>query len=469
MIWRLRSSNQAAESARVPLWVSAADVVTAALLCLALTSLIVPVRITAIGLTTRRWWRPLLGAVAIAAVRHALVRNPSLRTRAATLWRSSQTRWPALTFAVPVALAIRIAVVLVGYVGAVTIPFPADAPFTSSRLQAWWDLPRRWDAGWYISVARNGYQWSGDLEGSRPWNFFPAYPYLLRFVASLCRLERTSSEAAFAWTATLVSVVTFVVAAVWLYKLVEEQFGRPVASKAVLLLSSYPFAIFYGAVYSEALFLFGVVTSWYYCRQNRVGLTFVCGLISGLARPNGALLAFPLLLVARRRPLSIASTAAALSPLLGVAIYSAYAYHVTGHPFIWIETQREAFGRTYMPLTNTVGLELRVLAEGGLIQYLGAWPWRALNLAATILSLVAIWPIARRVGLAEAVFVALNTLVPLLNGGFVSMGRYTSTMFPIFIWLALTCNGASLPVLVCLFGIGQSLVAIGFFTWRNIF
>jgi hypothetical protein len=53
-------------------------------------------------------------------------------------------------FAVSVALVTRVVVPVVDYFGAVTIPFAADAPFAFSRASAWWDLPRRWDAGWYV-------------------------------------------------------------------------------------------------------------------------------------------------------------------------------------------------------------------------------------------------------------------------------------------------------------------------------
>jgi hypothetical protein len=451
-------------------WAQLADLATVALTCLAIVASLFPITITAIDLTVRQWWRPLIAAVAVAALRHVAIRTPSLPSRIATLWAAMASRSPAIAFAVPVALMTRILVLLIGYFGAITIPFAADAPFVSARATAWWDLPRRWDAGWYLSIAKDGYQWTGDIASSQNLNFFPAYPLVVRSIASVFDIRHVSGEAALAWTATIVSIAAFAAALTYLYWFVEEQFGRAVAAKSVVLLASYPFAVFYSAAYSESLFLLAAIAAWYHFRRDEALLSMAFGLVAGLCRPNAALLSVPLLVeMVRLRRLSALTCAAALAPAAGMVVFSAFAYHLTGHPLAWVESQRTAFGRTYRPFSDTIWAEVKVLADIGLVQYVAAWPWRVLNLVPTVFSLASLWPVARRLGAAAALFIALNTLLPLLNGGLVSMGRYTSVLFPLFVWLACVVDDKWLAVLTCGFGIGQSLVAISFFTWRQIF
>jgi hypothetical protein len=54
-------------------------------------------------------------------------------------------------------------------------------------------------------------------------------------------------------------------------------------------------------------------------------------------------------------------------------------------------------------------------------------------------------------------------------GGLLSMGRVTSTLFPVFLWL-----GAAVPAhhrtgWITLFACLQGFVAVMFFTWRPMF
>ena len=54
-------------------------------------------------------------------------------------------------------------------------------------------------------------------------------------------------------------------------------------------------------------------------------------------------------------------------------------------------------------------------------------------------------------------------------GGFLSMGRVTSTLFPVFIYLGWRVRATALPqVLVAAFGL-QVALAVMHFTWRQVF
>jgi hypothetical protein len=49
------------------------------------------------------------------------------------------------------------------------------------------------------------------------------------------------------------------------------------------------------------------------------------------------------------------------------------------------------------------------------------------------------------------------------------MGRVTSTLFPLFLVLAMLVPPRAVPGWVAGFGIGQGLCAMLFFTWRELF
>jgi hypothetical protein len=67
------------------------------------------------------------------------------------------------------------------------------------------------------------------------------------------------------------------------------------------------------------------------------------------------------------------------------------------------------------------------------------------------------------------VFVLVNLVPPMLAGGVLSMGRLTSTLFPLFLAVAVTIPPRAVPALVTAFAIGQGLAAALFFTWRPLF
>jgi hypothetical protein len=57
----------------------------------------------------------------------------------------------------------------------------------------------------------------------------------------------------------------------------------------------------------------------------------------------------------------------------------------------------------------------------------------------------------------------------MLAGGVLSMGRLTSTLFPVFLALAVTASPRTITALVIAFAAGQGLAAAIFFTWRPLY
>jgi hypothetical protein len=75
-------------------------------------------------------------------------------------------------------------------------------------------------------------------------------------------------------------------------------------------------------------------------------------------------------------------------------------------------------------------------------------------------------PVTRRLGLAYGLFIVANLIPPLTRGGLLSMGRLTSTLFPMFIWLALATSERARDRWIAVFAMGEGLMAMLFYTWR---
>ena len=51
---------------------------------------------------------------------------------------------------------------------------------SSCRTRRFGNLQARWDAGWYLAIARDGYRFDPNYHRQQNIAFFPAYPWLMR-------------------------------------------------------------------------------------------------------------------------------------------------------------------------------------------------------------------------------------------------------------------------------------------------
>jgi len=153
-------------------------------------------------------------------------------------------------------------------------------------------------------------------------------------------------------------------------------------------------------------------------------------------------------------------------PGVGMLLFTLYLYHLTGVWFAWAHIQ-EAWGRSYegLPIVTF----FTHLGDASWSEFIQNNPYNAINALGVLFALVLIYPVFRRVGLAWGVLVLINLLPPLITGGFLSMGRMTSTLFPLFYALAVVIPPRAVPGWAAAFGIGQGLCAALFFTWRALF
>ena len=423
--------------------------------------------------------RILFIGLALIAIRHAANSDDPLHRRLVRGFRSRR-EGTALAI-VPAALGTRLAALFVGYMAVNTIGIaPELAGFTLSSRPLL-NLPARFDAGWYGGIALDGYSFQGRWDRQQNVAFFPAFPMLVRaggypLGAFAPRVPRDIRIARLLWAGVFLSFAAFAWAAVYLWRLTAETVGDARAPAAVALLAAYPFAVFFSAPYTEALFLLGCLGCVYHFRRAELRPAFAWGLLVGLTRPNGFLLSVVLAVIVLERFRAFAKSThreigeyllAVASPALGMLAYSTFVHSLTGDFFGWARLH-EAWGRSYSglaPMARAYGW----LVDEGLLTVVQNVPYDTLNSLGLIFALAMVWPVARRLGPAFALFIVINILPPMLAGGVLSMGRLTSTLFPIFIALAVMVPPRAIPQLVTAFAIGQGLAAALFFTWRPLF
>jgi hypothetical protein len=436
--------------------------------------------------TSRSAWRLFALGAALFAIRHWRMPRPWLGARIA----SGARRWRDEPFASIARLfvASRVGVLAVGLLAVLTFGRAPDRkPRVSEHPLR--DLPARWDATWYVDIGRAGYTYDPRLgpQVRQSIAFFPAYPALIGLASILTEPRRTVDmtydryvelrDSRLAWAGTAVALACFCAALVVLYRWADARAGPTAAAGTIALLSAYPFALFFSAAYTEALFLLAAVAAFHAFERERWTVAAAWGLVAGLTRPNGAMLSVALAVLAlapafrreqgwgRALPVRIAVAAA---PGIGMLLYAAYVYALTGDAFAWVKVQ-QAWGRTGENTANYYDWMYRVIRDQGFMVYLASAPTEFLQALAVLFSLAMVWPVWRRVGAAYAVFVLANLLPPLFKGGVLSMGRMTSTMFPLFLAMSLIVGEQRRVPWLLAFALLQGLLAAMFFTWRPVF
>ncbi len=293
----------------------------------------------------------------------------------------------------------------------------------------------RWDTGFYLSIADEGYRYGG--PGLPSVAFFPLLPLLIH------ALTPTTGDPLVA--GLLVTNLALLGAAILLYRLVEDEHGDEVATRSVWYLLIFPTSFFGSAIYSESLFLLGAVGAMTFARRGDWPLAALFGFAAGFSRLVGAVMA-PVLAVEwwvqrqqapPERRTSWGGLAAAAAPLAATCGYSVYLWSVFGNPLAFAHAS-SAWGRVPRSPLATVG-ELLSPPAGGWWSAIAAGRlpldnWVDLIAVLSFLILGCVLLGQRR--WSEGLLVVLGSLVPLSSGLLMSQRRYIWVLFPVFVLLA---------------------------------
>jgi hypothetical protein len=356
---------------------------------------------------------------------------------------------------VPVLLIGALVVTLVG-----TVPPPAAEALWRVSSNELINLLARWDTAFYYSIAVDGYQWDATVFSHQNVVFFPLYPLLMRWLGAALGGHPLAAG-------LIVSLAAFVAAIAILYRLARLELSDELAWPSVLLLATFPYALFFSVDYTESLFLLESVGAFYAMRRGRPVAAAICGVAAGLTRPNGFWLTVPMIWIALARPAArsrAAAMLAACAPLVGNALFSGYLFLRFGDSLAWVHGQA-AWG---LPLLlHRAAPDPTRLPGEPIVKTTEVITWMG-NIAAFGLAIASLRPVARRLGAGYALWIVINVIPPVVTHLFISLGRFTSVLFPIFFWLAWRLPRSRLMPLAGAFAAGQAILAAWFFLWRPV-
>ncbi len=185
----------------------------------------------------------------------------------------------ALRWALPVfvlARAIDAVFMMVASRYQVSLPPAPTGMFTYARKPAdpgLFGVVTNWDGQWYQFIAEHGYHVPvpgepGAADALWAWQFPPLYPFLVRALMVVTRLD-------FPHAAAALSVLAGAAAMVVLYLLLDRSGGRRVARVGVLLANLFISAPMLGAAYSASLSLLLLLLCIYALTRHRYGAVLV--------------------------------------------------------------------------------------------------------------------------------------------------------------------------------------------------
>ncbi len=343
--------------------------------------------------------------------------------------------------------ATRTAVIVIAELAAVIIGQRAGTHVQESSnllLNVW----GRWDAVHYLDIATQGYQGT-DMA------FFPLFPMLIRILGDLIGNHLVAG--------IVIANASFFFALLYLYKLLEHEYDRSVARRAIFYVSIFPSAFFFSAVYTESLFFMLTVASFYYMRSHRWWLAGIIGFFAAMTRVEGVLLVVPFAMewywqhqgdLKDRRSLTDL-LAAGLIPL-GLAIYMAYLWVLRADPLYFSHVQTN-WNRHFAPPWVSVINAFEKIGHATQGQTIANQSLEIVFTAIMIAVLLAGW---RQLRPSYIAYMALSVLIPMSTSSLMSMPRFALVLFPMFAILARWGERPAVNNLI----VALSLPLLGLFT-----
>jgi len=301
-----------------------------------------------------------------------------------------------------------------------------DLRFSPHR---WLNMWGTWDTGWYVGLAKHGYQSVAGPDGQANWAFFPAYPALAAGISSVTGLSVFEAM-------LVISNLSFLAAMGLLHRLACAEFDRKTADLAVILLCVVPGSYIFSAAYTESLFLLCLTGAFCMIRSRKWMAAGTVAAAAVLTRNLGVGLLLPYAWAATGRlfrdkpegrpaprPAELLGiVAGVLPPMFTLAAFMLHLRSRTGDALAFVHVQK-AWGRSFgNPISGLLHPDR--VPEVNAISFVVAW--------------IAIGMLARLIFMRRSLLLVLAlflVLVP-LTGGVASFARYALVIFPLWLVLA---------------------------------
>lgn len=323
---------------------------------------------------------------------------------------------------------------ILGWFADIFLVYAPSFPYANGILDSF-SLPR-WLFSWagfdgvhYLTIMLRGYHGAGLIQA-----FFPFYPYLSKIFGSLIDNYLIGG--------LLVSNLSFLALIYVWYRFVKLNYSKKVALWSTVALLLFPTSLFFGALYSESLFLLLVIGTFWSVQKKRYWLVALFIGLASATRVTGILL-LPAVLFEivmpkldwrkNIKPIGIVSLGS-----LGLVGYMYYLYKDFGDPLYFFHVQEEFGGVrqenliTY-PQVAWRYIKILLTARPFDLKYFSY----VQDFIVSTVGLIVILYAATKTRLSYVIFALSAFLVPTLTGTFSSMPRYILVCFPLYILLGI--------------------------------
>ena len=347
----------------------------------------------------------------------------------------------------------RLVLFLIGSIAPFIFPFKPSYPYYESLLK---HLGPDWLVKWagfdgvhYITIVQKGYFGTGLIQA-----FFPVYPllvYLFNWISNPVVVGILLSHLFFIGALYL-----------WVLLLKKQNIHTPWI-QMILPFLLFPTAFFFGAMYTESLFLFLVFLCLFLLKQKKLFYAAVIAALASATRVVGIMLV-PMMMVAvyvdwrhqklRNTLTLIKNICISLVGSIGLLAYMTYLWNVFHDPLYFLHVQNEFGGGRQEKLILLPQVLYRYIK---IFIAMPGWSWSyyayTQELIITLLVVgVLSWLTYKhwRSHLAELVFAWGVVFLPPLTGTLQSMPRYALAVFPVFAaWVMLQKTHTRIYWMLC--------------------
>lgn len=291
------------------------------------------------------------------------------------------------------------------------------------------------DGIYYLYIARAGYT----IDNS---GFFPLYPMFVKIFS----IGESSIQF---YTALILSSLFFLLSLIMMYKLIKLDYSNSVTISTILSILVFPTSFFFAAIYSESLFLFLMLSSFYFARKGNWYLSAIFGILLTATRLVGIAILPALLLefYLQNKTLFSKKILPILLTPLGLIFFSLFNLANFGNALQFIKAQGAVL--------NNRSVDQVILFPQTMLRYFkilttispSVYEWwvALMELSSFILAgilLYIAWK--KKIRASYVLFSLIAFLIPASTGTFSGLPRYILVLFPIFLALALIKNKQSL-------------------------
>ena len=287
----------------------------------------------------------------------------------------------------------------------------------------------------YLDIATKGYFQKGiyNLRG-----FPPFYPLLINLISLTTKINPVYTGLLISFFATIGSIYLF-------YRLVEKEYNKKKASKAVILLLTFPASFYLLCYYTDPLYLLLSLLVFWFLRKKNFTLAAIFAAFASATRITGLVLAIIVIFEGIRYFLEKKKFpwVVILSPLgfIGLSVYN---WITVNDPLAYFHAQ-PVYGKVFSifgPVAAVVsGLRNVIAGPQSFFDSPFVYPVSILEFVSFVFFVSIIILTHKKIKLIYWIYMVFNLYLFLAGGILQAFPRYILVMFPIYFFLAKKLNG----------------------------